>query len=252
MPDGEANNRAFINRSEREGCEVMPANEPISMAELILRTRSYVREYMQRYDSSHDFKHVERVLRLAMHIREVEQSSLDHDCHMLYNKDIVELAALLHDVGDKKYLLPGQDSGSMIHDFLVGQGATEKVAYKVQTIALHVSYSNEIRHPDAVASVLSQFPELAVVQDADRLDAIGAVGIGRCFTFSAHRANASPPEIASQSTMEDAIEHFGDKLELLAGRMKTNTGRIMAEQRTRKIQEFRRWWLEETEFSTQT
>lgn len=94
--------------------------------------------------------------------------------------------------------------------------------------------------------MIAEYPELAVVQDADRLDAIGAVGIGRTFTYSAVvEGRNGGRQGAGVGAMEDAIRHFGDKLERLEGMMKTVEGRRLAGERTRRLREFRSWWTEE-------
>lgn len=99
-----------------------------------------------------------------------------------------------------------------------------------------MSYSTEIRDPAKTVSLIQQFPELAVVQDADRLDAIGAVGIGRMFTFGAAKTDRS---------MDGAMEHLDDKLLKLEGMMKTSVGRELARERSERMREFKRWWSEE-------
>lgn len=194
---------------------------------LIANVTSYVEQYMSNYDGSHDFNHIKRVLRLAQHIQfRTPNTSLP----------IVTLSALLHDVGDKKYLKPGEDATRLIYDTLRSYGAGEELAETVQTICLGVSYSSEIKDPAKVAALIAQYPELAVVQDADRLDAIGAVGIGRTFAFGG----------AKGRTLEDTIDHFSDKLVKLAGMMKTDTGRALAKERTERIRKMQEWWLLET------
>ncbi len=77
---------------------------------------------------------------------------------------------------------------------------------------------------------------VAIVQDADRLDAIGAVGIARTFAFGG----------AKDRPMEDTIQHFDDKLLRLESMMKTETGKVLARERTEKLQRFKEWWGEET------
>lgn len=76
---------------------------------------------------------------------------------------------------------------------------------------------------------------MAIVQDADRLDAIGAVGIGRTFAFGG----------AKGRTLEDTLEHFDDKLLLLEGMMKTETGRTLAKERSDRLKAFASWWKDE-------
>jgi len=95
-----------------------------------------------------------------------------------------------------------------------------------------------------MAALLRTHPELAVVQDADRLDAIGAVGIGRVFTYGASKAAASA-SAGSVSTMANAIEHMDEKLLRLEGMAKTAVGREMMRERTERLRVFRAWWVEE-------
>lgn len=197
-------------------------------------TVAYVKQYMSRYDASHDFSHIARVLSLAKTIEASERQ-----LHPEWNLDteLITLAALLHDVGDKKYLSPGESSEQTVHDFLVRTGAAEELARKVQKVVTNVSYSSEMKNPEMVKLLIAEMPELAVVQDADRLDALGAIGIGRCFTFGATRE--------SGRGMEESIDHFEEKLEKLGGMMKTSSGMKLAEQKTQRLLLFKAWWREE-------
>lgn len=205
----------------------MSASDLEVSPELMTAVKHYVQEYMSHYDGSHDYNHILRVVTLARQIQPtVPNTSLA----------LVTLCALLHDVGDKKYLPPGQDSSTLIRDKLLSLSASQKLAETVQTICLGVSYSSEIKDPARVQRLVEEFPELGVVQDADRLDAIGAVGIGRCFAFGA----------AKGRKLEDSIEHFEDKLVKLEGMMKTEEGKRLARQRTERVKAMMDWWAEET------
>ncbi|KAG5945263.1 hypothetical protein E4U60_005382 [Claviceps pazoutovae] len=195
---------------------------------LLANATSYVETYMANYDPSHDFAHIQRVLRLATTIQAQTPSTV---------LPIVQLAALLHDVGDKKYLQPGQDSLRLVHEVLLSLGASEPLAQKVQAICSGVSYSSEIQDPEKVTRLIEEHPELAVVQDADRLDAIGAVGIGRAFAFGG----------AKGRDMGQTMEHFEEKLVKLGGMMKTVEGRRLAAERTERIEQMMEWWTLETE-----
>lgn len=93
-----------------------------------------------------------------------------------------------------------------------------------------------MRDPEKVQQLMLEIPELAVVQDADRLDAIGAIGIARCFTFGGAK---------SVRSLDDSVEHFRDKLLKLESMMKTETGKQMAVERSRRIGEFLSWWEDE-------
>ncbi|KAG5984406.1 hypothetical protein E4U55_004979 [Claviceps digitariae] len=195
---------------------------------LLAHVTDYVKTFMANYDPSHDFAHIQRVLRLAQHIQAKTPNTA---------LPIVQLAALLHDVGDKKYLQPGQDPSRLVHEVLLSLGASEPLAQKVQTICSGVSYSSEMQDPQKVTRLIEQHPELAVVQDADRLDAIGAVGIGRAFAFGG----------AKGRDMGQTMEHFEEKLVRLAGMMKTVEGRRLAVERTERIERMMEWWRLETE-----
>lgn len=194
----------------------------------------YVKDYMSRYDISHDMTHINRVLALSIDILTKElpfhpRTQLDHRA--------VVVAALLHDVGDKKYLQPGENAADLLASILKSHNCPPDLATKVCTIVEHVSYSSEVKRPEIVKSMILEHPELAIVQDADRLDAIGAVGIARTFAFGA----AKMPDRGLQG----CVEHFEEKLERLEGMMKTETGRAMARERTRRLREFRGWWEDE-------
>ena len=194
----------------------------------------YVEQYMSRYDCSHDFSHILRVLALAKHILTEE---LNANPWKKLHKQAVILAALLHDVGDKKYAQPGEENA--IQDLLQQNGCPPRFIAKVALIVEHVSYSSEVKRPQLVKAILGAHPELAIVQDADRLDAIGAIGIGRTFSYGAAR---NPDR-----GMEGTIEHFTDKLENIEGMMKTDTGKHLARERTQRLKDFRRWWEEENQ-----
>ncbi|ELR10698.1 hypothetical protein VC83_08323 [Pseudogymnoascus destructans] len=192
--------------------------------DLIHQVTAYVKSYMAPYDRSHDFAHVLRVLGLSQILCAQDPAR--------YDRVTTILAALLHDVGDRKYLLPHQDSATMVRDVLLSFGSTDEFADKVQTIASAVSYSSEVKDPQVVRDVIAKYPELEVVQDADRLDAIGAIGIGRVFTFGAAKGRG----------METSLDHFEDKLVKVAGMMKSELGGKMARERTKILLAFRKMW----------
>ncbi|KAK5658572.1 hypothetical protein OQA88_1965 [Cercophora sp. LCS_1] len=202
---------------------------------LITAITADVKAYMANYDASHDWSHIQRVLGLARHIyaHSAHRTSLD--------LRVIHLAALLHDVGDRKYLSPtSPDPTTAVQDLLLSHGADPDLATRVQTICLGVSYSTEIKNPAYTAELVARYPELGVVQDADRLDAIGAVGIGRCFTFGGAKTGRE---------MAGTMEHFDEKLVRLEGMAKTEVGRELMKERTRRLREFMGWWEEEVGFA---
>lgn len=206
--------------------------------ELFASVNAFVHDYMSKYDNSHDYQHI---LRVVSNANRILQAELKASPSITYDTTTLFLAALLHDVGDHKYAKPGEDIENQIANVLRERGTSEELAAKVQTIAKHVSYTNEVRNPHLVASTLQKYPELAIVQDADRLDAIGAVGIARCFSFGAAKFPHLP--------MSRAIDHFDVKLYKLAGMLKTESGKEMARTRSKVLEEFARDWANETKLS---
>ncbi|CAG8059822.1 unnamed protein product [Penicillium olsonii] len=211
---------------------------------------AFVTDCMSGHDPSHNPAHVHRVVALANKILEAERAL---NPATKYNGAVVKLAALLHDIGDRKYLskldtAPGSgapDPTTMVQHALIARGAAPDLASRVQTIVSHVSYTTECKDPSVIRRLIDDegFVELAVVQDADRLDAIGAVGIGRCFTFLG--AVGKKYSVDGKWEMSNSIEHFEDKLVKLEGMMKTSTGRQMAKVRTERLKIFAGWWEEE-------
>ncbi|EEY14279.1 HD domain containing protein [Verticillium alfalfae VaMs.102] len=205
---------------------------------LVTAAAAYVKDYMSNYDASHDWSHILRVLALAHKIYNDPTTNTIAASKPALSLRKITLAALLHDVGDKKYLQPGQDHTRLVHDVLLERGAPEALAVEIQTICLGVSYSSEVKDPNAVVALLARVPELAVVQDADRLDAIGAVGVGRCFTFGGAKGGGRG--------LQGAIDHFEEKLLRIEGMMKTEAGRRLAAERTERLRVFEQWWRDET------
>ena len=229
--------------------EHAPTDPPLPYTEepspndiLINRTTSFVRNHMSspRFDDSHDFAHIERVVALSKHLLQVEQRS---NALTIYDPTIITLSALLHDIADHKYPLPRAskpvDPLSFAKETLLSLGASEPLARAVQAIVNAVSYSHEIRNRARVLGVVLQHPELGIVQDADRLDALGAVGVARAFTFGATKGQKG------NRGLHETVDHFGEKLETLESMMKTEEGRRLARIRTERLKVFRGWWDEE-------
>ncbi|KAF8862155.1 HD domain-containing protein [Acephala macrosclerotiorum] len=207
------------------------------MRELISNVSAYVENYMSKYDGSHDFNHIRRVVGLSHRIHSEMTTTTSNVTAPTIDLDVVTLSALLHDVGDRKYLKEGEDAKTMVCDVLLNFGTSQELAETVQTICGGVSYSSEMKEMDHVVNLIAKHPELAVVQDADRLDALGAVGIGRVFTFGGAKTERS---------MDESIKIFDNKLFKLEDLMKTAPGKQIARERTRRLKEFYRQFEEET------
>lgn len=200
---------------------------------LLLSVVQVVQQYMSQNDASHNFEHIQRVVGLSKHIHTLSADSFRSQLDFR----VITLSALLHDVGDRKYVKEGEDPYTMVYNILRNLGASEDLSQKVQTICLGVSYSNEMKDPERVQELIRLYPELAVVQDADRLDSIGAIGVGRCFTFGGARTDSV--------SMEEAMEQVETRLLRVSDMMKTDVGRRLAKERSRRLMMFRDWYREE-------
>jgi len=202
------------------------------------KVREFVEKYMSSYDASHNYTHIQRVtsngLRLYLAEKETNPSFIESlDTTALF------LGCLMHDVGDHKYVT-GPPNPNEISEALIKLGANEALALKVQEIGTWVSYSKEAKSPEITQAMLAKHPELRIVQDADRLDAIGAVGVARCFTFHSARATG---------LMQYPIDHFDEKLLKLHTMMKTETGTKMAKERTEILRTIKAAWEEENKLA---
>ncbi|KAI9815802.1 MAG: hypothetical protein M1827_002198 [Pycnora praestabilis] len=211
-----------------------------SNEDLIKKVDSYMKGFMSNHDSSHDYQHVLRVHNIAHGILHRERKT--HPFGPTYRTDIVALAALLHDVGDRKYSEVDTTTREPqnlcpVSQILLSFGAEPRLAHIVQSIVNQISYSTEMLNPEHNLFMITTYPEIAIVQDADRLDALGAIGIGRTFTFG----GAKRPDRG----MQGSIEHFKEKLVRLEGMMKTETGRQIARVRTERLRVFGGWWDDE-------
>lgn len=202
--------------------------------DIIQKTIHYVKETLADAEGGHDWFHIERVYKNALHIGEAE-GNVD----ML----VVALGALLHDIADAKFHDGDEEIGSRTaRAWLESQLVEERVIESVENIVRHISFKGSIEGQQWMS------PELAVVQDADRLDAIGAVGIARTFNYGGHMGRALydpaiPPKLDmtkeeyKQSTAP-TLNHFYEKLLLLKDKMNTDTGRLMAADRHQYMLDF--------------
>ena len=192
--------------------------------EQILKTEEFVRQNMKGYDSGHDWWHIERVRKLALYINEKEA---------LADTFLVDITALLHDTADSKFAGVNSEQGySMISDFMVINGMSD-ISNQVLTVIKKISFSRNSSQDNQID------PLLWVVQDADRLDALGAIGIARAFNYGGFRNNSIYiPGDESGNHGKSTIGHFYDKLLKLKDLMNTPTGKILAEERHETLEKF--------------
>jgi uncharacterized protein len=194
--------------------------------EIIEHTIRFVKEQLKNAEGGHDWFHIERVYKNALLIAEGE------DCDVT----VVKLGALLHDIADSKFHNGDESVGpKTARTFLESQNVTEETILHVIAIIENISFKG--------GNFEQQFrsKELEIVQDADRLDALGAIGIARTFNYGGFKNRALyDPEIApklSQSKEEykkseaPTINHFYEKLLLLKDKMNTDTGKKIAKKR---------------------
>jgi uncharacterized protein len=193
---------------------------------MIQSTIDYVKSELKNAEGGHDWWHIYRVWKIAKQIAASEP--VDHQ--------VVELGALLHDIADSKFHDGDETIGPRkATEFLTSIGVEQKTIDQVILIIQNISFGG--------GNFEKKFhsPELAVVQDADRLDALGAIGIARTFNYGGFKNRAIydpniPPDLNMtkaeyKKSTAPTINHFYEKLLLLKDKMNTPTGKKMAEQR---------------------
>lgn len=193
---------------------------------IIAQTEQFVKDTLEGAESGHDWWHIHRVNNNAKLILETETA----------DKLVVELAVLLHDIADSKFNDGNEEIGPRkAGEFLTSIQVEESIITHVQQIIRNMSFRS------GLSNVNFHSKELEIVQDADRLDAIGAIGIARAFTYGGYKNreifNPEIPPALHMSKEEyknsaaPTINHFYEKLLLLRDKMNTNTGRQIAEAR---------------------
>ena len=198
--------------------------------ELIERAQVYVRDKFENEYSGHDYFHTLRVFNMATRIAECEGASLE----------IVQLAALLHDVDDRKTSPDTYESQANAREFLTKNSVNENTIELICSIIREVSFGTSNSAPST--------PEGQCVQDADRLDAIGAIGIARAFAYGGnHNRQMYHPDVKPNLNMtkeeyvkseSTTINHFYEKLFKLKALMNTKTAIKIAEAREVYMKEF--------------
>jgi len=193
---------------------------------LIAKTIAFVKQNLENAEGGHDWFHIERVYNNSILLSKTET----------VNTQVVALGALLHDIADSKFHDGDETIGpKRAREFLFKQDVDSVVIEHVIKIIENISFKG--------GNTLQEFHslELDVIQDADRLDAIGAIGIARCFNYGGYKNRklfdpAITPKMDMtkdeyKSSTAPTINHFYEKLLLLKDRMNTKTGRRIAEKR---------------------
>jgi uncharacterized protein len=196
------------------------------MKSTIENTIAFVKEKLEGAEAGHDWFHIERVWKLSVQIAETE----------VCDKEVVELSALLHDIADPKFHNGDETIAPTIsREFLEQQNVSEETIQKVLFVIENISFKNRDQAP------VDPPIELKIVKDADRIDAIGAIGVARTFNFGGFKNNLMyHPDIEPKLGMSKeeykksngtTINHFYEKLLLLKDMMNTEKGKKMAEER---------------------
>lgn len=206
---------------------------------IIQRTADYIKREFSDDSSGHDWWHIHRVWKNAITLCEQEKA----------DSFIVQLAALLHDLDDWKFNETGDETPLRARAWLDSLSIDPSIADAVCRIISHISYKGA-----GVANKMDSL-EGMIVQDADRLDAIGALGIGRAFAYGGYANRPlydpdSPPKLHAsfeeyKNSKSATINHFYEKLLLLKDRMNTSTAKRIAEQRHEVMVKFLDQFMQE-------
>jgi len=213
---------------------------------LVDQLKEAVKEQFKDHGADHDFAHIERVFNMALYLQEQEGG----------DRTVIACAALLHDISDHK--LNGgimNDGGRVARQMLLERSQTPAFADQVADIVDGVSFKGA-KVKDEAHSL-----ELQIVRDADRLDAMGAIGIARAFHYGGGRnrpfyvAEMLPTEHtdfeAYAKDKTHTINHFHEKLLLLQDRLHTTTARKIGEKRHRLMEDFLSAFYEEWTFQSE-
>ena len=205
----------------------------MNRAQIIQDTIEFVKETLKGAEGGHDYFHVERVYKNALLIAKTEK----------VDEFIVALGALLHDIADSKFYNGDETVGpKKARVFLESKNVSEEIIVHVEKIIQNISFKGGNFEQKFTS------PELEVIQDADRLDAIGAIGIARCFNYGGYKnrelynpsilPNLNMTKEEYKKSTAPTINHFYEKLLLLKDKMNTATGKSIAAKRHEFMEQF--------------
>jgi uncharacterized protein len=213
----------------------------MNQQEIIEKTAEYIKQEFSGDSSGHDWWHIYRVWKTAITLCEHEKG----------DSFIVQLAALLHDLDDWKFNDVGDETSPRVKAWLDSLSLDPSITGAVCRIVMHISFKG--------ANVANKMDSLEgfIVQDADRLDAIGAIGIARAFAYGGYKNRPlydpdSPPQLHAtfeqyKNSNSSTINHFYEKLLLLKDMMNTPTAKCIAEQRHEVMVQYLHQFMDEWE-----
>lgn len=207
---------------------------------ILKRVESFTKKALAGEGTGHDWWHIERVRNNARLINAKEKA----------DAFVIELAVLLHDVGDRKVIHKDEDDYTIAENILKKQKVSPEVIDHVLHIIMHMSFSHSLANKRVDFS-----KEFYVVQDADRLDAIGAIGIARAFAYGGSKSRPlyNPTKKAQKinttknyrKMQSSTFHHFEEKLLLLKDLMNTKTAKHIAQKRNAFMQKYLTQFLAE-------
>ncbi len=216
----------------------------MNSTEIVSQIKSIIQKQFENESTGHDWFHIERVYNMATFLQKSEGGNLE----------IIELAALLHDVSDHKFNGGSATlGGDIAFEMLINLNYSSVKAEKVREIINQVSFKGaNVEH-------LTSSIEAKIVQDADRLDAIGAIGIARAFAYGGNKGRplydpSIPPVLhdsfdAYKNAKSHTINHFHEKLLLLRRKLNTRTAINIGNERHEFLELFLKNFMNEWNFS---
>ena len=208
---------------------------------LLHETELFAQSALAHESTGHDWWHIVRVRNIAKKIQAKEGGDLN----------IIDLALILHDVGDRKVIQKTEDDYSIAESFLRSHDTDNEMMHTVMEIIKNMSFSKSLdQSPASAASI-----EFQIVQDSDRLDALGAIGIARAFAYGGSKARPLyDPEYTPQNfksrddyvnAKSSSLHHFDEKLLRLKELLNTATAKEIAANRDAYMREFQIRFLDE-------
>ena len=186
---------------------------------MIKETKKFVKNYMKSYDQSHDYNHVKRVKKLALKIAKREK------VNDKLSRFKIKIASLCHDIGDNKYTNDENEQSRILYNFFKDK-LDDEIIQEIIYITTYTSLSKEMANYN---NIDNNNKILKCVQDADRIESLGSIGICRYFIYGIKKKN---------SNLDEIINNIKNRTKLIMTHMKTNYGKRIAKRKYKIIKNF--------------
>ena len=187
---------------------------------MIKETKKFVKNYMKSYDQSHDYNHVKRVKKLALKIAKREK------VNDKLSRFKIKIASLCHDIGDNKYTNDENEQSRILYNFFKYLKLDDEIIQEIIYITTYTSLSKEMANYNNIDNTNKI---LRCVQDADRIESLGSIGICRYFIYGIKKKN---------SNLDEIINNIKNRTKLIMTHMKTNYGKRIAKRKYKIIKNF--------------